>query len=391
MTSTRMTSTRMTSTGQRNLLLGAVLALGLGALTLWWLATFERKSVEVPLPPRGEAAYNPLYALKRALEADGTRVQSRRRLSLQALALEPHDTLWLNGDVRTLSGRDADALADWIARGGHLVVDVPTTWGSERQDPGPLLDALGIALRKGESGCAAFAGASRVPKAEQRHVRLCGGLRMDVPQGARVVARWRSDEGSDLLVRLRHGAGSVDLASDLDFADNGALQLPGAAALARQLLAPNHGRGTVHLVYDADMPPLWKLLLERAWMAWLPLLLATLGWLWWRMQRRGPLLPSPLPERRALIEHVQASGEHVHRYGRGHLLHASLRQLFDARLRRRDPYAASLDGQAQRAAIAARTGLTEAEVEAALRAPVPFVAADLRLRIARLNSLKARL
>ena len=30
------------------------------------------------------------------------------------------------------------------------------------------------------------------------------------------------------------------------------------------------------------MPPLWRLLLERGWMAWLPLALATLGWLWWR-------------------------------------------------------------------------------------------------------------
>lgn len=393
----------MNATLQRNLLLGAVAALAIGAITVWWLYTFERKDVEIPLPPRGEAAYNPLYALKRALQEDGVRVASHRRLSLRALSLQPRDTLWLLGDLRTLSAREAGELEAWIGSGGHLIAAAPSLgWREDaRVDEGPLLRALGVSLARTEDGeCRAFRGRDALPK-DESWIRLCSSVQLSADDEARVSLRWRDaaphgaspDEGlrRDYLMRLSSGAGSLDLVTDLDFATNPRLEDPGAAALARQLLAPNYGRGTVHLIYDADMPPLWKLLLERAWMAWLPLLLATLGWLWWRTQRRGPLLPSPLPMRRALIEHVQASGEHVHRYGRGHLLHASLRALFDARLRRRDPYAASLEGQAQRAAIAARTGLTEAEVEAALRAPVPFVAADLRLRIARLNRLKARL
>lgn len=382
----------MNAAAQRNLLLAAVVLLACGGIAAWFLHTFERKDIVVPLPPRGEAAYNPLYALKRAIELDGGRVASRRRLSLPALDLQPRDTLWLRGDVRTLPARDADALYAWIERGGHLVVDVPPTWQArERDEAGPLLDAFGIALQRAEHACRSFAGtAAAAPAKGERAVMLCSGWSFDA-EDFETPVRWQDAGGADFVLRLRHGAGSLDLVSDLDFADNDGLKHPGAAALARQLLAPNDGRGTVHLIYDADVPPLWKLLLERAWMAWVPLLLATLGWLWWRTQRRGPLLPSPVPERRALVEHVQASGEHVHRYGRGHLLHASLRALFDARLRRRDPYAASLEGQAQRQAIAARTGLTEAEVEAALRAPVPFVAADLRLRIARLNRLKARL
>ncbi len=388
----------MNATLQRNLLLGAVAALAIAAITVWWLHTFERKDVEIPLPPRGEAAYNPLYALKRALQEDGVRVASHRRLSLRALSLEPRDTLWLLGDLRTLSLREAEELVAWIDRGGHLVAAAPSLgWREDaRVDEGPLLRALGVSLARSEDfECRNFRG-SGVLKKDESWTSLCSRVRIAARDPGRVVTRWRdasraSTPQRDYLLRLSHGAGSLDLVTDLDFASNPQLEDPGAAALARQLLAPNYGRGTVHLIYDADMPPLWKLLLERAWMAWIPLLLAALGWLWWRTQRRGPLLPSPLPERRALIEHVQASGEHVHRYGRGHLLHASLRALFDARLRRRDPYAASLDGQAQRQAIAARTGLTEAEVEAALRAPVPFVAADLRLRIARLNRLRHRL
>jgi hypothetical protein len=375
---------------QRNLLLGAVAALAVAAFAAWWMHAFERKPVEIPLPPRGEAAYNPLYALKRALQADGVAVQSRRRLAPGTQALAPGDTVLLLGDLRALPRRDADALLAWVERGGHLIAELPAARDAQRQDDaGPLLQALDVTVKPVPWACAHYRDAAR---GTEPAARLCGNARIALQSGRAVAAHWHDhDYDADVHARLAHGSGSVDLLVSLDFLQGTALQASNAAALTRQLLAPRYGRGTVHLVYDADMPPLWKLLLERAWMAWLPLLLATLGWLWWRTQRRGPLLPGPQPARRSLIEHVQASGEHVHRYGRGHLLHASLRALFDARLRRRDPYAASLDGQAQRQAIAARTGLTEAEVEAALRAPVPFVAADLRLRIAKLNRLKARL
>src|SRR3546814_6146967 len=84
------------------------------------------------------------------------------------------------------------------------------------------------------------------------------------------------------------------------FRSNRSLENPGAAELARQLLQPGWKRGTVHLVYAANMPSLWRLLLEHAWMAWLPALLALAAWLWMRTQRFGPWLPSPEPARRAL-------------------------------------------------------------------------------------------
>src|SRR3546814_6791567 len=108
-----------------------------------------------------------------------------------------------------------------------------------------------------------------------------------------------------------HGAGTVDVVADFSFITNRSLENPGAAELARQLLQPGWKRGTVHLVYAANMPSLWRLLLEHAWMAWLPALLALAAWLWMRTQRFGPWLPSPEPARRALLEHVQRSEEHT--------------------------------------------------------------------------------
>src|SRR5690606_31771029 len=166
---------------------------------------------------------------------------------------------------------------------------------------------------------------------------------------------------------------------------------PAFAALARQLLQPGWKRGTVHLVYAADMPPLWRLLLERAWMAWLPALLALAAWLWMRTRRFGPLRPSPEPGRRALLEHVQAGGEHLWRYGRASALYAAVREVFIARLRRRDPLAAALDGRAQAEAIARRTGAPVADIERALQTPRPNDGADFRHRIARLLQLRQQL
>src|SRR5690606_15900087 len=215
---------------------------------------------------------------------------------------------------------------------------------------------------------------------------FCGGTRFSM-LGVEPLHAWGDLDNGYAYARLARGAGTVDVAADFHFLTNGPLEQPAFAALARQLLQPGWKRGTVHLVYAADMPPLWRLLLERAWMAWLPALLALAAWLWMRTRRFGPLRPSPEPGRRALLEHVQASGEHLWRYGRASALYAAVRDVFMARLRRRDPLAAALDGRAQAEAIARRTGATVADVETALQTPRPNDGADFRHRIARLLQL----
>ncbi|KLD68954.1 hypothetical protein Y886_43930, partial [Xanthomonas hyacinthi DSM 19077] len=86
---------------------------------------------------------------------------------------------------------------------------------------------------------------------------------------------------------------------------------------------------------------LWRTLFTRGWPAWLPALLMLLAWLWSRTQRFGPLLASPAGDRRSLLEHVRASGEHLFRYGKAALLYTAMRQAFLTRLRRRAPLAAA--------------------------------------------------
>lgn len=378
----------------RSAIIGAIVALGIALLVAWWLQTHERAERTVDLQPRGEARYNPLYALKLSLRAAGVQVQSRRRLQFGEVPLGARDTLLLLSDPRTLARREIIGLLQWVERGGHLLVRTPQrerSFALVPELPNGLLRALQLRLLS-KSDCMRLAPAAGATKAQAETPRFafCGGTRFTM-DGVDPLQAWGDLDNGYVYARLAHGMGTVDVLADFNFLDNDSLEQPAFAALTRQLLQPDWKQGTVHLVYAASMPPLWRLLWDRAWMAWLPLLLAVCAWLWMRTQRFGPRLPSPEPARRALLEHVQASGEHLWRYGRAATLHTAVRDVFLARLRRRDPVAAALGGELQAAAVAQRTGATAAEVLAALQTPRPRDGADFRHRIARLLQLRQRL
>ena len=357
----------------------------LGAGVAWFLATFHRVEKIIPLPPRGEASYNPLYALKLALRADGQRVESRQRLQLADMALASGDTLLVYSDPRGLSDAQLDALFLFAEDGGHLVLRLPS-WQAEDADVGDLADWLPIEPELLDPHCMDLFVAG-----EEDHVEFCRAPRFELADDAEVSAAWRTRDGDHVFARFPYGDGSVDLLGDFEMIDNESLDEGPHLAFVRQLLAPNWGKGRFHLVYAADMPPLWRWLLQHAWAFLLPLLLALLTWLWRRMQRFGPLLPSPMPPRRSLLEHVEASGEHLLRYGKLSVLHLALRDAVLARLRRRDPLAATQEGETQAALVAARVDLPAAHVRATLDTRPPVDANEFRLRIARLIDLRKRL
>lgn len=374
-----------------------VLVLGV-PLAILFLRTHERVTQTQYLPPQGEARYNPLYVLGQALRADGLDVHAQPRLDLTAMALKPHDTVVLLQDGANLSAPTARALLEWVARGGHLIVRTPPIAADEIDSNGPLLEALGVDSIDYGSGCQPFH-----VRDDEHHVEFCGGRRFEVtpPAGVRIERRWGedSDEYGWVFARLRHGQGSVDVLADLEFmkglgrpADPDTARAgPGKAVdglhdkahrdLTRYLLAPRYGEGSMWLVYGTRPPSLWHRLFYQGWPVWVPLLLAVLGWLWQRAQRMGSLLPSPAVERRSLLEHVRASGEHLLRYGKSPLLYDAVRRAFLGRLRRRAPTAAALSGEAQVHAIATLLQWPHSRVHTALNAPASHDLTGLRERI----------
>lgn len=374
-----------------------VLALGV-PLTIAYLRTHERVTHTEHLPPQGEASYNPLYVLGQALRADGITVHARPRVDLATMPLQPSDTLVLLQDSAMLPAPTAEALLAWVARGGHLVLRTPPAEPAELDGNGPLLEALGVDSIEYGTGCQPFH-----VRDDPQHVEFCRGRRFAVapPPGMAVERSWGEDGDTYGLVfaRLRHGRGSVDILADLDFMQGqgrpAVLDLPTAKPgdyvdglhdkahrdLTRYLLAPRYGQGSMWLVYGSRPPSLWQQLFFKGWPVWVPLLLALLAQLWTRSQRMGSLLPSPAVERRSLLEHVRASGEHLLRYGKAPLLYDAVRHAFLGRLRRRAPTAAALSGQAQVDAIATLLQWPHTRVHTALTAPASHDLPGLRERI----------
>lgn len=382
-------------------LLVSVVVAAAAAAVAWFLHTHHRVDRVLYLPPHGEAGYNPLYALKQTLQADGVKVQARQRLNLADHALGPRDTLLIYNDPRTLSPPEARRLLDWVATGGHLLVRTPafTRGGTPYAD---LLDAVGVVPMTDAAECQPFK-----VEGEDQHIEFCGGRRFGFDEVEPELS-WGDFSDGFVYARMTYEEGHVDVLADFDFMLNGGpseglfggdptkppqggLRDGPHRALARQVLAPNYGQGTVHLVYAAQMPSLFRRVLFEGWVVWLPLLIALLAWLWMRMQRFGPEWPAPAAERRSLLEHVRASGEHLFRYGRGVLLYSAVRNAFLARLRRRHPVAAALTGEPQIAAIAERFGLSDSVVRTALQTPAGHDKQAFRDRISTLIQLRNRL
>ncbi|WP_411833756.1 DUF4350 domain-containing protein [Pseudoxanthomonas mexicana] len=385
-------------------LIVAALAIMAAIAVFWFLRNHERVEQTLYLPARGEAGYNPLYALRQALRVDGVEAVSRQRLDLDAQALAPADTLLIFQDPGALRPHEIERLLAWVERGGHLLVRTPPPRrGRDAAPPPELLLRLGVETMPDSATCEDFQ-----VEGQEHHVEFCDGQRFRL-RDVEPELIWGNLRDGHVHARLVHGQGRVDVLADFDFLVNekphgrfaliadptrppeGGLRDVPHQALARQALAPNYGRGTIHLVYAARMPSLLQRVLGEGWPVWLPLLLALLAWLWARMQRFGPLLPSPAAERRSLLEHVRASGEHLFRYRRGALLHAAVRQAFLARLRRRDPLAAALAGGAQIEAIAARLGVPADGVRRALQTPAAHDRVAFRDRISILIQLRNRL
>lgn len=321
---------------------------------------FKKVEREVSLPPRGEAAYNPLYALKKLLQARGLDVRTQAWLDLDGLKPAPGDTLVLYAQPEMVTTAQGDDLLAWIEAGGHLVMPSPES----AEAGGPLAEAFALyAIEDEDEG----ADCDRVPvgKKDERDLLFCR------PRFASDLEDVRYGQGNDDIgyrfARFEWGDGVVSVISDMDFLENRSLEHRTARDMGFALLAPKMDEGRMLLVYSAESPSLGALILKHGWMILLPLLVALIAWLAMRSQRFGPLQPAPEAHRRALLEHVRAAGEFAWRRHRGVALHTAVLHLLRKRLALRDPLIAAMDGEVQIVALSERLGIDAARIRHALR------------------------
>lgn len=396
----------------RSHVIGAVIALLLGVVGLWWWQTFERKEVTRRLPLSGEARVNPLFGLQTILRKRGLTVETQPQFRAEALP-KPPGLVVMSADLRSLSWTASNALLDWVRGGGHLVLELPKAEGGSA----PLLDDLGLwtqarytcidwqysapaAAQKAAKR--ARGGAEVLPSLEELldpttwfgdTSRWCGSQRLML--GDEVTESdfdWLYGNAEDgwLMARLRHGGGQIVFASQLDFLATQGLRSHANAAVAWQLLGPSLQESPeVLLVYAADLPPLHVLIVRHGWPILLPLLLALLAWMWMRSQRFGPLLPEVATPRRALREHLRAAAELALRRRQGSALLKPLRQRVLQRLALSAPEIAALPARELAQALAARHSLSPIAVEQALfdiRIDRPAALADAVRTLHRLST-----
>lgn len=182
-------------------------------------------------------------------------------------------------------------------------------------------------------------------------------------------ALWADPDAVALRV-YQEGAGKLVMVSD-NFFDNARLPRYDHAELLLTLAALQTKAKHAVIVQDINATP-WYLALWRSGSMALSALAVLLVLLSWRATaggRFGPLLPEPAGMRRALLEHIEASGNWLWKAagGRALLLDAARRETL-ALLARRAPELRQLEGNALCARLARLHGIDETALQEALHA-----------------------
>jgi hypothetical protein len=414
----------------RDRLLAALLALAAAALAYWLFTRTEWVDIEIPTPPRGEAARDEWYAAAAVLRGLGVPVQ--RQTHLDTLPPLPA-TLWLESLHWDLFPERRERLRRWVEQGGHLVVN-----SHQLEAGGPLAQWVPVQARypsrddsddetdddgdmdEAEAAADEDAPSATVPpppQAASGPVRVvargvagpCLDLRerpglqaaygdrqpmrvCSVSTGIRLTSQaaplWAlQGPRSAYALRVPLGAGRVTVTAPLPARNHQVLHEDNAAALVATLAA-QPGQ-PLWLVTDEARPPLLATLWDRGAPALLLGGLALALALWRGGSRFGPPAAVPPAARRSVAEQVRGTARFVWKHSPAVLLAAQQRATAQAAERHIARYA-HLAPAARAAALARLTGLSEAALAQAL-GPMPPGAAAHAQALSLLESARRRL
>ncbi|WP_028101425.1 DUF4350 domain-containing protein [Pseudoduganella violaceinigra] len=420
----------------------SLLLLG-GGYELWHALFHKVWRGELYTSPAQEK--NPMLVATRLLEAGGHAVRVEPMLTYQLLNKLPDGVLLLSPYARQPDEQQARLLLDWVRRGNTLIMtpgriqnavdkaDQPDAISEELADP--LGKHFGVAMsgrvrvddscrldpveakRRAKLAAAKAEAAKKKdqddedeeeedegqPEAPARLVCLNAPgapntieLRQHDDNLLRLEGKgpaplWGDTYGLAVLV-YAEGRGKVAMvaADDDSYFDNGTLRQFDHAELLLLLAGQGGAKAPVLLVQHNE---------TVGWAAWLwqharPVLLGLaallLLWLWNATRRFGPLLPEAAAPRRALIEHIEASGRWLWRLPQGRaLLLQAVRARTEKLLLRRLPELHAMDGNERARRLARLTRLPEAHILDALLGAPATRAAEFTRQISTLQQLRA--
>lgn len=101
----------------------AILLLLVAWFVYWFFNNYERMTETKRLPPRGEAIYNPYYAVELFLDKEGVDVESVGNHTPLVRLPSNRDAIVARSMGATVLEHHVDAMLDWVEQGGTLVVE----------------------------------------------------------------------------------------------------------------------------------------------------------------------------------------------------------------------------------------------------------------------------
>jgi hypothetical protein len=400
--------------------IGALLLVA-GAVWAWYALMEKRVEADFYLSPA--ALENPMLAASELLQHHGHAVRTEDTLAETLRRPLPDGTLILADVNGAMSAGEFEQLLVWTRRGNTLIA--APAWapgavgakalarlaarrGGTPVQADPLGSRTGIALgfrSNGRRHCDP-GGDDPAPPGEQKnkprieHYLACltlpgaayplaleTGMNAMEEQHPGRAALWRDREG--VAVRAyAEGNGRLVLIAR-NFFDNQSLRQQDHAELLLALAAIKPGAAPVVFIQHLDTLHWYRIL----WLAWgLPLCglaLFLLLLLWRALRRFGPLLGEPPQARRALLQHVEASGNWLWQAPGGReMLLAAARRHSAAHLQRRLPEWPALTPEQQLRLLATHTTFSAAELGNTLHAPAAVRAPAFARQIQILQQLR---
>ncbi|SDP46701.1 protein of unknown function [Pseudomonas arsenicoxydans] len=375
---------------------GALIALLLGALSLYLYFKAMPYQVEIDHGPSPEAQANPYLAAEYFLRKQGLTVSHANSLDILPILDPRQHSLLLLGDRANMSPRQIDQVLNWTRAGGRLLFVAQSVWDEKTgQSNDLLLDRVQLhqLLSKDLKAPPPDVLDDPYPKLTKLYLEdetapayasFDTAFHLEDPKN--LAQAWANSAKATHMMQLNHGLGSITVVTDAELWKNPAIEQYDNAWLLWYLTADT----SVTLLFNTDHDSLPTLLLRNFPQA-LVALIALIGLAIWRVGvRHGPLLEPAPKARRQLQEHLRASADFILRRSGQHTLLQALQQDILRRVRRRHPGFEQLGVAEQWLVLARLTGQPTRAISQAM-SPRPkqrLSSAEFSRQVAHLQTLR---
>ena len=327
----------------------------------------ERYSREINTGPTLDAMVNAWLAAQQFLARH--HIESHRAMDLHSILnrLKPDDTLILASDNAIYDTDTQSALKKWMRGGGHLIMNATYEWSDKEQSSGdPFLDGFGVHMtstqtddsENGTDQTENKTNPDKTPPNDKKQVAkkvqappICPIYYADdvflvhYKDAAEPLqinfgyydtlddtsgnASGNAHSWPNGILQYKVGKGMLSVLVDTEIWNNRRIGHYDHAFLLWYLVGDS---ARVWLVSSTETDKLPSLIWRNAPYLVIGLAALLLAWGWRRATRFGPLLPEPSPNRRQLLEHIEANGQFCWQHGQLEPLLKSVRDQIWLRL-----------------------------------------------------------